>query len=121
MENYKHQYWYWTSKVPYAVAEYADQVNFLKNNIRDKDDLIHCLYFTHHRYTQVHPFNNGNGRTARLITDLIANMNGYQNLQLYVREGNTERENYRAALKAADDYDDKILKIMIGEHLIPFR
>jgi len=34
-------------------------------------------------------------------------MNGYQNVQLYVREGNTERENYRAALKAADDYDEK--------------
>lgn len=109
-----------TAKIPYAVAEYADHVNYMKNNIRDKKDLTHCLFFTHHRYTQIHPFNNGNGRTARLITDLVANMNGYQNVQLYVREGNAERENYRNALKAADNYDDSVLKKMIGERLIPF-
>jgi cell filamentation protein len=109
-----------TTKIPYAIAEYADHVNYLKNKIKDRTDLIHCLSFTHHRYTQIHPFNNGNGRTARLITDLVANMNGYQNVQLYVRESNAERDNYRNALKAADSYDDFLLKKMIGERLIPF-
>ena len=55
-----------------------------------------------------------------MITDLIANMNGYQNIQLYVRDNGAERENYKAALKAADQYDDSKLKTMIGERLTPF-
>jgi len=107
-------------KIPYAIAEYADQVNYMKNNLADRQGLIYCLFYAHHRYTQIHPFNNGNGRTARLITDLIANMNGYQNIQLYVRDTGAERENYKAALKAADQYDDSKLKTMIGERLAPF-
>jgi cell filamentation protein len=107
-------------KIPYAIAEYADHVNYMKNNISDREGLIHCLFYAHHRYTQIHPFNNGNGRTARLITDLIANMNGYQNIQLYVRDTGAERENYKAALKAADQHDDSKLKTMIGERLVPF-
>ena len=108
------------TKVPYAVVEYADQVNYLKNNISNKDELIDCLFYTHHRYTQIHPFNNGNGRTARLLTDLMANINGYQNIQLYIKENGDEREKYKAALRAADLFDTKILKAMIEERLLPF-
>jgi len=104
-------------KIPFAVMEYADQVDYLKNNINNQDDLIHCLFFAHHRFTQIHPFNNGNGRTARLVTDLIANMNGYQNIQLYVKESGEERENYKRALAAADNYDESLLKAMIRERL----
>src|ERR1700722_9178791 len=55
------------SKVPYAIIEYAEQVSYLKDKIENRDDLVNCLFFTHHRYTQIHPFNNGNGRTARLL------------------------------------------------------
>jgi cell filamentation protein len=105
-------------KVPYAMLEYTDQVNYMKNNINSHDDLVQCLYFTHHRFTQIHPFNNGNGRTARLITDLIANINGYRNVQLYVRENNDERNNYKKALREADNYNDRLLKEMIEERLV---
>lgn len=104
-------------KIPYAMAEYCEQVNYYKNHIKDEDDLIHCLFYTHHRYTQIHPFNNGNGRTARLLTDMIAKMNGYANINLYVREESEARAKYKAALKAADQYDDLLLKQMIKEGL----
>ena len=30
--------------VPYAMAEYTEQANYLKNNIKNEDDLIHCLF-----------------------------------------------------------------------------
>jgi cell filamentation protein len=92
----------------------------MKNNSLGRDELINCLCYVHHRYTQIPPFNNGNGRTARLITDLIANMNGYQNIQLYVRDNGAERENYKAALKAADLHYNEKLKTMIGQRLVPF-
>lgn len=107
-------------KIPYAIAEYADHVNYMKNAAMDREGLVNCLFYTHHRYTQIHPFNNGNGRTARLITDLVANMNGYQNIQLYVRDAGAERENYKAALKAADQHYNDKLKSMIDERLVPF-
>ncbi|MGZ3854086.1 MAG: Fic/DOC family protein [Flavisolibacter sp.] len=104
-------------KVPYAMVEYCDQVNWLKNNIKNEDELIHCLCYTHHRFTVIHPFNNGNGRTARLLTDTIAKMNGYQNINLYVRDVGQARTKYKAALRAADQYDDTLLKAMIKEGL----
>jgi len=104
-------------KVYNAMIEYSEQVNYFKNNIKSKDDLIHCLFFAHHRFTQIHPFNNGNGRTARLITDMLAKMNGYQNIQLYVRDAGESKNKYKAALVAADNYDNKLLKAMIVEKL----
>src|SRR5690606_22550029 len=107
-------------KVPYAVIEYADQVNFLKENTESEQDVVHCLFYTHHRFTQIHPFNNGNGRTARLLTDLVANTFGYQNIQLYVKKSGEERDEYRSALKAADNYDDRPLKQMIKQKLARF-
>lgn len=106
-------------KVPYAMIEYCDQVNWLKNNIKNEDDLIHCLFYTHHRCTFIHPFNNGNGRTARLLTDMIAKMNGYQNINLYVRVESEAKAKYKAALRAADQYDETLLKAMIKEGLAP--
>ncbi|WP_162276866.1 Fic/DOC family protein [Mucilaginibacter pedocola] len=105
-------------KVPYAVIEYAEQVNFLKSRSSNQNELIDTLCYVHHRYTQIHPFNNGNGRTARLITDLIANLNGYQNIQLYIREDGKEREGYKAALKAADNFDNSLLKDLISQRLL---
>lgn len=104
-------------KVPYAMAEYCEQVNYFKNNINNEEDLVHSLFFTHHRFTIIHPFNNGNGRTARLLTDLIAKLNGYQNLNLYLRKEGDARAKYKAALRAADKYDDTILKEMIRKGL----
>jgi hypothetical protein len=87
--------------------------------------MIHCLFFTHHRFTVIHPFNNGNGRTARLLTGLIAKMNSYENINLYVRNGGKARAKYKAGLIAADPYDDTLLKAMIQEGLLhlecPFR
>jgi hypothetical protein len=50
---------------------------------------------------------------------MIAKMNGYQNLSLYVREEGEARAKYKAALRAADKYDDSILKAMIKEGLTP--
>jgi hypothetical protein len=48
---------------------------------------------------------------------MIAKMNGYENINLYVREESEARAKYKAALKAADQYDDSLLKQMIKEGL----
>ena len=62
----------------------------------------------HHRLTQIHPFRNGNGRHARLMTDLLLRENGAEpfdwgNVDL-VPPGEV-RDRYISALRAADARD----------------
>lgn len=60
----------------------------------------------HHRLTQIHPFPNGNGRHARLMTDILLAENGAEPFDW----GNSDliapddvRNRYIAALRAADE------------------
>jgi Fic-DOC domain mobile mystery protein B len=59
----------------------------------------------HHRLVQIHPFPNGNGRHARLMTDVLLKNNDQElftwgNGQL--DEPNETRERYLTALRSAD-------------------
>jgi Fic-DOC domain mobile mystery protein B len=62
----------------------------------------------HHRLVSIHPFANGNGRHARLMTDLLLVQNGAQRFTWgkddLVAEG-TVRKRYIQALQAADRRD----------------
>lgn len=53
----------------------------------------------HHRFTQIHPFQDGNGRVARALSSLIFLREGL--FPLVVRE--SDREEYIGALEAADN------------------
>ena len=56
----------------------------------------------HHRFTQIHPFQDGNGRVARALTSAVLLKAGY--LVLVVRD-EEHRERYLDALAAADSGD----------------
>jgi Fic-DOC domain mobile mystery protein B len=61
------------------------------------------------RLARIHSFNNGNGRHARLITDIFLDYRGHPlprwpEVQL-LREGDGIRDRYIAAMKAADQED----------------
>ncbi len=60
---------------------------------------IHC------RFEQIHPFLDGNGRTGRLILNLILVRLGYPPMVIYKRD----REKYLTALSRADDGDPRPL------------
>lgn len=52
----------------FLVPEYMSElIRFLNQSSPPKYDLIK-IALAHHRFTWVHPFNNGNGRTVRLFT-----------------------------------------------------
>jgi Fic family protein len=55
----------------------------------------------HHRFTQIHPFQDGNGRVARALASLVFLREGL--FPLVVRE--SDREEYIGALETADDGD----------------
>ncbi len=50
--------------IPGDIAELVDYINA---DHEKKEDVIR-IACAHHRFVQIHPFDNGNGRTARLLT-----------------------------------------------------
>ena len=66
----------------------------------------------HHRLVSIHPFANGNGRHARLMTDMLLLTNGAERFTWgsgELNDDNQIRERYIAALRAADNRDHKPL------------
>lgn len=65
------------------------------------------FFIFHHKYTYIHPFIDGNGRSARLLTNLILMKNGYPICVIKMED----RGEYMNALEKAsveDNYDDFI-------------
>lgn len=59
------------------VIDYMDElVNFVNRDHGKHNYLLAAAAF-HHRFTWVHPFNNGNGRVVRLLTYAILELMGY--------------------------------------------
>ena len=59
--------------VPGDIAELVDYINAEHEK---KEDIIR-IACAHHRFVQVHPFDNGNGRTARLLTYAMLTKYGF--------------------------------------------
>ena len=101
------------------MYQYADEVNFRLKMVSQKEEIANVLAYLHHRFVWTHPFNNGNGRTARLLLNAVAMLKGYEPIQLYHREGDA-RTTYISALRAADEGDLEALRKLIFAELTPF-
>ncbi len=62
---------------------------------------IESIAYAHHRFEQIHPFLGGNGRTGRLVLNLVLVRLGYAPAIVYKRD----RARYLAALRSADRGD----------------
>lgn len=75
----------------------------------------------HHRMVQIHPFPNGNGRHARIATDIyLSDYFGHAPIEwasgFDLQADNARREAYIAALRAADAGDfDPLLRFVEGD------
>jgi Fic-DOC domain mobile mystery protein B len=84
-----------------------------------KAQLIHrsypldeCAVRFQHRLTHIHPFPNGNGRHARLATDLFLRFNGAEEFtwgRANLIEASIARKTYIDALRQADGGDISLL------------
>ena len=96
---------------PEEVKELMD--NFVKD-INAKIGAVHPVILSaqiHQGFVYIHPFIDGNGRTARLLMNLTLLRNGYPPTCIYF----TERQKYYAALEAANFGDAKGFKYVIAE------
>ena len=73
----------------------------------------------HHMLVVIHPFLNGNGRWARLITDMWLAKNGHSTLdwgEKKLVDANNDRQEYIKALKEADKGNlDRLTKFMFPQ------
>jgi len=68
------------------------------------EKVIHAASWLHHIITSVHPFREGNGRTARLAANLILERYGLVGISVKVEKEN--KNQYRSALVQIDKHKD---------------
>lgn len=80
-------------------AKMADLMHWY-NETKDKQDTIPVLFATefHYRFIRIHPFDDGNGRIARLVMNFILMHFGYPPAIIKTEDKNS----YFAALQQAD-------------------
>jgi len=69
-----------------------------KRNNKTKLHLVELAALSHHRFVYIHPFYDGNGRTARLLTNLILMRAGYPLVVIL----KNDRKKYYQVLAQAD-------------------
>lgn len=77
----------------------------LPNQYESKESLIHDIAVVHGELLVVHPFREGNGRTARILANLMSRKQGYESLE-FEKVGEKEFEFYVSAVQksAGKDY-----------------
>ena len=101
---------------PERVQDQIDQLLEWHRGHQDVSAEVEAAWL-HHRFVQIHPFQDGNGRVARALTGAVFLKAGY--LVLVIRD-EEHRERYLDALAAADRGDlkplvDLFTDIQIGD------
>lgn len=81
-------------QVPQLMAEL---ISWIKKNIK-KMHPVELAALAHHKLVNIHPFTDGNGRTARLFMNLILLQKGYPLVVIL----KNDRQKYYRALEKAD-------------------
>lgn len=79
-------------------------------------EVVRLLAWFQHRFVFIHPFQDYNGRTARMLTILILLKLNLPPIELKA-EKETDREQYLAAMQKADKGEYSLLEQLIGEAL----
>lgn len=98
---------------PDHVASEMDNLVEIYNQLVEDEEhpLIICTWF-HHAFTTIHPFQDGNGRVARLLASLISIKFGYFPITVLREEAKVK---YIEALEKADNGEPQPLVSYFGE------
>ena len=94
-------------KVPDLMAEFIKEVTIREK----KESILSLATFTHHRFVWIHPFFDGNGRTARLLMNLLLMKEGYPPAIIL----KNDRKKYYDALNQANQGNYEKLTLLIGQ------
>ncbi len=97
--------------VPREVAGYVDRFSSPPS---ERGSSMVFIADAHERFTRIHPFSAGNGRVARLVTNLLLRRLGYP--PFFVRR--TQLARYRAALARADARDPWPLAAFVARSIL---
>ncbi len=108
-------------RIPQLMYEFEDELRFrMSATAADHpDEVARLLAFAHHRLVFIHPFTNGNGRTARLLTNALAYHFGFAEVVLYQREAGDSRARYLHAIRQGDHEGPQALAALIRQQLRP--
>ena len=99
----------WTD-VPSMIGDWVTALNTAPSVPQP----IVAIAEAHDRFEQIHPFIDGNGRTGRLLTNLVLVRLGYAPAIIYKRD----RNRYLAALRAADAGESGALAEMFARAVL---
>ncbi|WP_370589999.1 Fic family protein [Rufibacter sp. LB8] len=105
--------------IPVLLYQFVDNLNYKLSIAHTEKDHLEVLLYGHYEFVRIHPFNNGNGRTGRLLLNLLALKLGYQPMELYKREGDA-RGVYIQAMREADKGNFEALKELLRSELTRF-
>ncbi|MBI5356751.1 Fic family protein [Candidatus Collierbacteria bacterium] len=88
------------------------------NSTSDKypEEIIELLAWFQHRFVWIHPFQDYNGRVARMLTILILLILGLPPVEIMAGTG-SDREKYLNAMYSADEGDYSKLEDLLGKAL----
>ncbi len=93
-------------RVPQLMIEF---VAWIKESKAKEISPVIVAAIAHMELAAIHPFNDGNGRTARALATLILYERGYDFRRLFALEDyyNTDRQSYYKAINVGKTYDER--------------
>jgi cell filamentation protein len=100
---------------PFAAAKFLPEtmsafeievLSKLPNKYTSREQLINDIAIVHGELLFIHPFREGNGRTARLLANLMSRKAGYNGL-MFEKIGKVEFEKYVIAVQSCANKDYK--------------
>jgi Fic family protein len=86
-------------ETPIKMGELIEWYNAVSDNPEIHPVVVAALF--HHQFTAIHPFDDGNGRMARLLMNLILMQRGF--IPIVIKQ--QDRNNYYQVLRIADTGD----------------
>ena len=107
------------AQIIHLMYQFIENLNFKISISKTQHEVIEALVYAHYEFVRIHPFNNGNGRTGRILMNLVTMKFGYKPLELYKRQGES-RKLYIQSMQQADKGDFELLMGLICQELKPF-
>ena len=111
------------SRIPELIQNLCDDLSERLRHLPSPEneeaflaEVISLLAWFQHRFVWIHPFNDYNGRVARLLTNLILLNLGLPILTIKAETGK-DRDKYVEAMKAADRHDYTKLEALLASAL----